>query len=106
VRTSRRLRASVSISTEGLARACAVHPKRTLAAWLVAVLVSFVLIALLLGNALTSEGDVTSNPESKQASSLIHENFPPEPTASEIVVVRSDRRDDDLALSCRASDVL
>jgi RND superfamily putative drug exporter len=81
----------VSISTEGLARACAVHPKRTVAAWLVAVLVSFVLIALLLGNALTSDGDVTSNPDSKQASSLIHENFPPEPTASEIVVVRSDR---------------
>jgi RND superfamily putative drug exporter len=74
-----------------LARACAGHPKRTLAAWLVAVLVSFVVIALLLGDALTSDGDVTSNPESKQAESLIHESFPPEPTPSEIVVVRSDR---------------
>jgi uncharacterized membrane protein YdfJ with MMPL/SSD domain len=81
----------VSISTDGLARACAGHPKRTLAAWLVAVLVSFVVIALLLGDALTSDGDVTSNPESKQAESLIHESFPPEPTPSEIVVVRSDR---------------
>ena len=81
----------MSISTEGLARACAAHPKRTLGAWLVAVLVSFVVIALLLGDALTSDGDVTSNPESKQAESLIHESFPPEPTPSEIVVVRSDR---------------
>ena len=81
----------MSISTEGLARVCAGHPKRTLAAWLVAVLVSFVLIALLLGDALTSDGDVTSNPESKQAEALIRESFPPEPTPSEIVVVRSDR---------------
>jgi RND superfamily putative drug exporter len=55
------------------------------------VLVSFVVIALLLGDALTSDGDVTSNPESKQAEALIHESFPPEPTPSEIVVVRSER---------------
>jgi uncharacterized membrane protein YdfJ with MMPL/SSD domain len=55
------------------------------------MLVSFVVIALLLGDALTSDGDVTSNPESKQAEALIHESFPPEPTPSEIVVVRSDR---------------
>ena len=81
----------MSFSTEGLARACAGHPKRTLAAWLVAVLVSFVVIALLLGDALTTEGDVTSNPESKQAEALIGGSFPPEPTPSEIVVVRSDR---------------
>ena len=79
------------ISTERLARACATRPKRTLAIWLGVVLVSFVVIVLLLGDALTSEGDVTSNPESKQAEALIHESFPPEPTPSEIVVVRSDR---------------
>ena len=52
---------------------------------------SFVVIAVLLGSALTTDGDVTSNPESKQAEALIHESFPPEPTPSEIVVVRSDR---------------
>ncbi len=80
-----------TFSTEALARACAGHPKRTLAAWLVALLVSFVAIALLLGDALTSEGDITSNPESKRAEALIHESFPPAPAASEIVVVRSDR---------------
>jgi len=79
------------VSTEALARACASRPKRTLAAWLVAVLVSFVVIGLLLGDALTSDGDVTSNPESKQAEALIHESFPPKPTASEIIVVRSER---------------
>ena len=55
------------------------------------VLVSFVVIALLLGDALTTDGDVTSNPESKQAAALIDESFPPAPTPSEIVIVRSDR---------------
>ena len=34
---------------------------------------------------------MTSNPESKQAAALIDASFPPEPTPSEIVVVRSDR---------------
>ena len=67
----------MSFSTEGLARACAVHPKRTVAAWLAVVLASFVVIAVLLGGALTTDGDVTSNPESKQAEALIHEGFPP-----------------------------
>ena len=81
----------MSISTERLARACAIHAKRTLAVWIVAVLVSFVVIALLLGNALTSEGDVTSNPESKRADALIHKSFPSAQAPSEIVVVRSDR---------------
>ncbi len=81
----------MGLSTEGLARACAGHPKRTVGAWVGATLVSFVVIALLLGDALTSEGDVTSNPESKQAEALIHSGFPPVPTPSEIVVVRSDR---------------
>ena len=81
----------MSFSTEGLAHSCASHPKRTLAAWLVAVFVSFVVIAGLLGDAPTSEGDVTSNPQSKQAAALIHASFPPEPTPSEIVIVRSDR---------------
>jgi RND superfamily putative drug exporter len=81
----------MSISTEALARACASRPRRTLSAWVVAVLASFVAIALLLGSALTNDGDVTSDPDSKQAAALIHESFPPTSAASEIVVVRSDR---------------
>jgi uncharacterized membrane protein YdfJ with MMPL/SSD domain len=81
----------VNVSTQGLARACAVHSKRTVAMWGAAVLVSFVVIAVLLGGALTSDGDVTSNPDSKQAAALIRESFPPKATPSEIVIVRSDR---------------
>ena len=81
----------MTFSTERLARACAVHPKRTVAAWGAVVVVSFAVIAVLLGSALTSDGDVTSNTESKQAAALIRASFPPAPTPSEIVVVRSDR---------------
>jgi len=81
----------IFLSTEGLARASAVHPKRTVAVWVAVVVGAFAVIAVLLGSALTTDGDVTSNPESKRAAALIHSSFPPVPTPSEIVVVRSDR---------------
>ncbi|HYM63564.1 MAG TPA: MMPL family transporter [Gaiellaceae bacterium] len=79
------------LSTEGLARAASRHPWRTIAAWLLVLVVSFGLIAVFLGDALTSESDVTNNPESKQASDLIFERLAHEPEPSEIVVLRSDR---------------
>ena len=53
-----------------------VHPKRTRRRVARAVLVSFVVIALLLGDALTTDADVTSNPESKQAAALIRRELP------------------------------
>ncbi|HLM32814.1 MAG TPA: MMPL family transporter [Gaiellaceae bacterium] len=52
---------------------------------------SFGLIAVFLGDALTSESDVTSNPESKQAENLLFERLPHEPESSEIIVLRSNR---------------
>jgi RND superfamily putative drug exporter len=61
-----------------------------LAVWGVLALVSFVLIAGLLGSALTSEGDVTSNPESKRAQDLIDERVPERDALDEVVIVRSD----------------
>ena len=79
----------LSLSTQALARACAIHPKRTVAIWGAVMLASFVVIALLLGGALTTDGDVTSNPESKQAAALIDASFPPEPTPSEIAHCRN-----------------
>jgi RND superfamily putative drug exporter len=61
-----------------------------LAVWGVLALVGFVLIAGLLGSALTSEGDVTNNPESKRAQDLIDERFPERDALDEVVIVRSD----------------
>jgi hypothetical protein len=54
------------------------------------VLVGFVLIGGFLGSALSSEGDVTSHPESKRAEELIDERFPERDRFDELVIVRSD----------------
>jgi putative drug exporter of the RND superfamily len=61
-----------------------------LALWGALVLVGFGLISGLLGSALSSEGDVTSNPESKQAEDLIDQRFPERGALDELVIVRSD----------------
>ncbi|HWH98012.1 MAG TPA: MMPL family transporter, partial [Pseudolysinimonas sp.] len=58
--------------------------------WGLVALVSFVLISGLLASALSSEADVTSNPESKQAQDLIDDRFPQRDALDELVIVRSD----------------
>ena len=83
------------LSTESLARACALHPWRTVGVWIAAVVLSLGLVATLLGDVLTSEGEVTSETDSKRAEDLRFERL--EPTAeeqgrevSEVVVVSLD----------------
>ena len=87
--------AGVSISTESVARACARHPWRTVGLWLLAVVVSMGIVAVLLGDTLTTEGEVTSATDSKRAEELLFEHFPPSPETagegtSEVVVVSFD----------------
>jgi uncharacterized membrane protein YdfJ with MMPL/SSD domain len=84
----------MTLSTEGIARAASRRPWLTLGIWLAVILTSFGLVATLYGDVLTSEANVTTNPESEQADQLRFERFPPSPTefeeaTSEIVVVRS-----------------
>src|SRR5215216_3993106 len=81
---------SGSLSPRRLAAIAVARPRRVLAVWAVVALVGFVLISALLGSALSSEGDVTSNPESKQAEELIDERFPERDPVDEVVIVRSD----------------
>src|SRR5262245_66341858 len=73
-----------------LARACALHPKRTLLAWAVVLVLSFGCIATMLD--LSSEGDLTGNPESRRAERLVFANrlFERQPV-TEVVIVRSER---------------
>jgi putative drug exporter of the RND superfamily len=79
---------------ESLAGAAARRPRRTVGLWLLAVAVAVGLIATLLPSALTTEGEVTSNPESEQAYALIDERLPQEDeTVNELVVVHSAQRD-------------
>ena len=81
----------MKFSTESIAFACARHPWRTIGAWIVLVVVSFVVIATLFGD-LTSEGEVTSETDSKRVDELRFERFTPtaedfQQQVSEVVVI-------------------
>ena len=73
----------MSISTESLARACAHHPWRTIGLWIAVVVLSMGVVAVLLGDTLTTEGEVTSQTDSKRAEELLFEHFPSSPDSSE-----------------------
>jgi RND superfamily putative drug exporter len=79
----------VAVSPEGIAAASARHPGRVLALWGVAIVVSIGVIAMLLGDSLTTEGRVTNNPESEQAYALEARVPPTGDYVSDVVVVRS-----------------
>jgi RND superfamily putative drug exporter len=66
------------------------HPWRILAVWGFAVLVGIALTAAFIGD-LTTESQVTNNPESEQAYELIGSRIPfdPDDEVSELIVVRS-----------------
>jgi putative drug exporter of the RND superfamily len=79
--------------TERLARACSRHPWRTIGAWVGALVLAFVAIALLLPGNLTSNGGAAGNPEFRQAERTEFRAFPYNPRLdfSDIVLVRSAR---------------
>ncbi len=82
--------------TERLARACSTRPGRVLAIWLVAVIASFGVIGMFLGDVVTSDVEITSETESNRANELLDRAFPESPAErerqiSEIVVVRTAR---------------
>jgi putative drug exporter of the RND superfamily len=78
------------LSTERLARASARRPWLTVGAWVLALVLGITTIATLLE--LTSEGEITSNPESEQGYEAIGSHFPPDPQeeyVNELILVRS-----------------
>jgi uncharacterized membrane protein YdfJ with MMPL/SSD domain len=81
----------LAFSTERIARVCARRPWVTLGCWVLALVVGIAAIGALLD--LTTEGEVTSNPESEQGYALIGRHFPPGPDSeyvNELVLVRSE----------------
>jgi putative drug exporter of the RND superfamily len=80
----------VRLSPRRLAAIAVARPRLVLAIWGVVALVGFILIGGLLGSALSSEGDVTSNPESKRAEQLLDARLPGRDALDELVIVRSD----------------
>ena len=75
--------------TQRLARVSAANPWRMIATWLVVLLASIVAIGALLGSALSTDQDITSNPESKQAADLMFQSFPQRDGTSEFVILHS-----------------
>ncbi len=77
--------------TRRLARASAARPWRTLGLWGAALVASIAVIAVLLGSALTTEGEMTNDPESYRGYELLAEHFPaaPDEVVNEVVIVRS-----------------
>ena len=76
--------------TESLARASSRRPWLVVGLWLIAILVSFVLVAMFL--AFEGEAEITRTTESKQAEQILDEGFPQEAASglaiTEVVVVR------------------
>jgi RND superfamily putative drug exporter len=80
--------------TEKLARVAARHPVRMLSIWAAVFVLSVGAIATLLGDALTTDADVTNRPESERAYELIGERLPPSNDfVNELVLVRAPGRD-------------
>ncbi len=77
------------LSTESLARMSARHPWQVIVGWIGLFLLSIYLIATLLGDALTTDADLLTNPESKQARSLIEQQVRGPQRDTEIVIVES-----------------
>ncbi len=77
--------------TERLARASALHPWRTIVAWVAAILIAVAAVVFLLADALTTEGYVTNEPESLRAYDVLSEEFPAPRGFDEIVVVGAER---------------
>src|SRR5215472_9079242 len=76
-----------------VALASASHPRRTIGAWVAAMVVAFVAIGALLGGALTTEGKPTNNPQSQRAKDIRESAFPAASSAgmTDVVIVRSSR---------------
>ena len=73
--------------TQRLAQTSAHHPWRVLAAWGLVLLASFVTIATMLGSALTTDAEITTRPDSVQASDLIAAAFANKNNVDEGVVI-------------------
>jgi uncharacterized membrane protein YdfJ with MMPL/SSD domain len=80
----------LAVNTESLARAAALHPWRTIAAWIGAIVLAVVAVGAFLGDGLSTDAHLTNNPESERAYDLIGAHFPAQEFTTELVVVRNE----------------
>jgi putative drug exporter of the RND superfamily len=80
--------------TERLARHAALHPKRMIGIWAAVFALSVAAIALLLPSALTTDAEVTNNPESQQGYHALARHLPPrDDFVHEVVLARAPGKD-------------
>lgn len=92
---------------ERIARACARHPWRTIGLWFAVVAFAAFLNVSLLGDALTTVGSFTNDPESQRADRLLEERLRGPRKMTELVIVRSEKlRVDEPAFGARVDTVL
>jgi len=77
-------------STTSLAAASARRPWWTIAGWAFASVAAIAAIALLLGDALTTDGEPTNDPQSLAARDALVQSFPRRDGATDVVIVRSE----------------
>jgi len=95
----------LGVPTEALALASARRPWRVVAVWLIALIGSIIVIATLLSSALTSEVNLTNNPESERADAFLEKWRGPDNDV-EIVIVQSDQYTvDDRAFEDKVNDL-
>jgi putative drug exporter of the RND superfamily len=74
-----------------LARVAAAHPWRVVVAWTLILLASVAAIGGLIGSAFTSDGGITSNPDSMKAERLLVESFSQADRIDDAIIIYSDR---------------
>lgn len=81
----------MSLSTESLARSSALHPWRTVIAWLALIVVALALTIMLIESATTEgNGEFTNNPENRQAARLLEDSkLRGEQRDTEILVIKN-----------------
>ena len=105
-RDERLVHASRTSITQHLARVSAVHPWRVLAAWGLILAASVVAIGTLIGSAFTSDGSITSNPDSIRAEQVIADNFSQADRIDDAVIIYSaDFTTDDPEFKAFVTDV-
>jgi putative drug exporter of the RND superfamily len=85
---------SVTGVTERLARHAALHPKRMIGVWVAVFALSVAAIALLLPSALTTDAEVTNDPESQQGYHAMARHLQPrDDFVHEVVLARAPGKD-------------
>jgi RND superfamily putative drug exporter len=88
---SRRLRVAQRGTSvpQRLARSAAVHPWRVVSVWALILAASVVAIATLIGSAFSSDGTITTNPDSSKAGQVLAENFSQADRTDDAIIIHS-----------------